>query len=47
MTEYLGAITIKAQISIYREKVETFTYLGSTLVEGGQLDAEVTDIVQS
>ena len=28
------------------KRVKTFTYLGSTLVEDGELDAEVTHIVQ-
>ena len=29
------------------KRVKTFTYLGSTLVDDGELDAEVTHIVQS
>ena len=29
------------------KRVKTFTYLGSTLVEDGELDAEVTHRVQS
>ena len=37
-------MNIKTQISIYRK---TFTYLGSTLVEDGKRDAEVTHRDQS
>ena len=37
-------MNINTQISIYRK---TFTYLGSTLAEDGELDAEVTHRVQS
>ena len=42
--------TLDADIYLQREalkKVNTFTYLGSTLVEDGKLDAEVTHKVQS
>ena len=46
-----GAINIKMQRYSYRERhskrVKTFTYLGSTLEEDGELDAEVTHRVQS
>ena len=45
-------MNIKTQRSIYLQgetvkRVNTFTYLGSTLVDDGELDAEVTHRVQS
>ena len=50
-TEYLGCNEHQdAEIQLQGEtvkRVETFTYLGSTLAEDGELDAEVTSRVQS
>ena len=50
-TEYMGRIEHRdAEIHLHREtvkRVKTFTYLGSTLAEDGELDAEVTHRVQS
>ena len=49
--EYLGCNEHQdAEIQLQGEtvkRVKTFTYLGSTLVEDGELDAEVTHRVQS
>ena len=42
-----AAMNINMQRSSYRESVKTFTYLGSTLSEDGELDAEVIHRVQS
>ena len=51
MTEYLGCNAHQdAEIQLQGEplkRVKTFTYLGSTLAEDGELDAEVTLRVQS
>ena len=49
-TEYLGSNEHQdAEIQLQEEakRVKTFTYLGSTLAEDGELDAEVTRRVQS
>ena len=50
-TEYLGCNEPQdAEIHLQGEtvkRVKTFTYLGSTLAEDGELDAEVTHRVQS
>ena len=50
-TEYLGCNEHQyAEIKLQGEtlkRVKTFTYLGSTLAEDGELDAEVTHRVQS
>ena len=50
-TEHLGGNEHQdAEIQLQEEtvkKVKTFTYLGSTLAEDGELDAEVTHRVQS
>ena len=50
-TEYLGCHEHQdAEIQLQGEtlkRVKTFTYLGSTLAEDGELDAEVTHRVQS
>ena len=50
-TEYLGCSEHQyADIQLQREtlkRVKTFTYLGSTLAEDGELDAEVSHRVQS
>ena len=50
-TEYLGCNEHQdAEIQLQGEtvnRVKTFTYLGSKLAEDGELDAEVTHIVQS
>ena len=50
-TEYLGCSEHQdAEIQLQGEtvkRVKTFTYLGSTLAEDGELDAEVTHRVQS
>ena len=50
-TEYLGCNEHQdAEIQLQREtvkRVKTFTYLGSTLAEDGELDAEVTHRGQS
>ena len=50
-TEYLGCNEHQdAEIQLQGEtlkRVKTFTYLGSTLAEDGELDAEVTHRVQS
>ena len=43
-------MNIKTQISNYREaakRVKTFTYLGSTLADDGELGVEVTHRMQS
>ena len=50
-TEYLGCNEHQgAEIHLQGEtvkRVNTFTYLGSTLAEDGELDVEVTNTVQS
>ena len=50
-TEYLGCNEHQdAEIQLQGEplkRVKTFTYLASTLAEDGELDAEVTNRVQS
>ena len=50
-TEYLGCNEHQdAEIHLQGEtvkRVKTFTYMGSMLAEDGELDAEVTHIVQS
>ena len=50
-TEYLGCNEHRdSEIHLQREtvkRVKTFTYMGSTLAEDGELDAEVTHRVQS
>ena len=50
-TEYLGCNEHQdAEIQLHGEtakRVKKFTYLGSTLVEDGELYAEVTHVVQS
>ena len=50
-TEYLGCNEHQdAEIHLQEEtvkRVKTFTYLGSTLAEDGELDAEVTHRVQT
>ena len=45
-TEYLGC-NEHQDADIHLKRVMTFTYLGSTLAEDGELDAKVTHIVQS
>ena len=47
-TEYLGCNEHQdAELHLEGDRVKTFTYLGSTMEEDGELDVEDTHIVQS